>query len=500
MPKRSRSTSPCTSELSDALKKLDEELLRSRCAYEMGKKLHALCDAAGIDSMSVFVGFVFETIAQRTVFEATFPDNNGTRTWLHSSIDVNRGLAVHLKDDKSTTGILQSVKFAGGAMLACVALPSGVVNEAYALDAWEPVEAIPLYLDTMLPSGEVVVPHRSPMSVFQLCLSKLCDADKKKEKSFNVKKRLAWNISDQAARLAFEARRAFCSTATSAVARTVSIARQVDALSGESEVVVALSSGTESFDFETSHKLVEWQYNKLRRFYSLRHPRSAALDEDYDALFHIRLFTMLQRYTGVTGLFSRIEAGWHAAVPPEPFDYLRNVMGAEAEGFASPLNARMTKFCSAFKDTDHHFGSQGPFHRFFPRHGTYEVGPPYDHEVIRIAFAHAVRCLDAPECDGPLCFVFIIPDSTRDAGVSVRQLVESCPYNKVSEVIPRLEAKYIDGFQHRPGENRLITISCDTRIIILQNEAAATMLPAAEHFAELRKRWVHCTATIDTSN
>jgi phosphorylated CTD-interacting factor 1 len=499
MPKRSRSSSPSamSQQLEESLRRLDDELRRSRCAYDMGKKLHALCEAAGIDSMSVFVGFVFETIAQRTVYERAFPGSS-TRMWLHAAIDTNRGLEVRLKSDTTVTGTFDAVKFVAGSMLASVSTSNGV-NEAHALDQWEPVEPIPLFLDSMLPSGEVVVPHRSPMSVFQLCLSKLCEADKNKTKSFNAKKRVAWNLSDQTARLAFEARRDFHSNVSQAVSRSISVVHQRDEASGEAEVLISLS-GSETFDFETTHKLVEWQFNKLQRFYRIRHPIAAGSTEDYDAVFRVRLFTMLQRYTGVTGLFSRIEAGWHAAVPPEPFDYLRNVMGAEAEGFASPLNARMTKFCSAFHDTDEHFGSQGPFHRFFPRRGCFEVGPPYDHEVIRIAFAHAVECLKSPDCDGPLCFVFIIPDSTRDAGVFVRQLVENCIYKKISEVIPRLEAKYIDGFQHRPGENRLITISCDTRIIILQNDAAADKLPAAQHFAELRQRWVHCTATIDTSD
>ncbi|CUG90519.1 Hypothetical protein, putative [Bodo saltans] len=234
MPKRSRSVSPTelSLQLEDALRRLDDELRRSHCAYEMGKKLHGLCEAAGIDSMSVFVGFVFETIAQRTVYESAFPGCNETRTWLHSAIDVNRGVEVRLRLDNTTTGTLGAVKFVSGAMLASVTTSTGV-NETHPLDQWEPVASIPLYLDSMLPSGEVVVPHRSPMSVFQLCLSKLCEADKNKSKSFNAKKRIAWGLSDQASRLAFEARKEFCSKVSQAVARSITVHHQKDEASGE---------------------------------------------------------------------------------------------------------------------------------------------------------------------------------------------------------------------------------------------------------------------------
>lgn len=501
MPKRDRTDDATVTELNRAWEQLDEELQRSRCAYHMSKKLHALCEEAGIDSMSIFVGFVFETIAQRTVYEAAYPPaSHSSRTWLHHTIDTDRGVSVRLKSDPKVVGTLSSVTFSKGTILACVETADATMQH-HPLDAWEAAVPIPLYLDPMLPCGEVVLRHKSPMSVFQLCLSKLCDADKSKSKTFNVKKRVAWGIADRAARLAFEAREDYWNTEKGSIPRKVLVSHRLDAASQENEIALTLCAAThkESFAFETEHRLVEWQYQKLRRFYHQRHHAFTEGCEVDEAVFHLRLFSMLQRYTGVTGLFSRIEAGWHAAVPPEPFDYLRSEMNAEAEGFASPLNARMTTFCSAFFDTDHFFGSQGPFHRFFPRHGCFEVGPPYDHEVIRIAFAHAIDCLAAPQCDGPLCFVFIVPDSQRDAGLSVRELVEKCPFKKISEIIPRREAKYIDGFQHRPGENRLITISCDTRIIILQNDDAARKWPAAHHFAELRNRWVRCTSTIDTN-
>jgi phosphorylated CTD-interacting factor 1 len=45
-------------------------------------------------------------------------------------------------------------------------------------------------------------------------------------------------------------------------------------------------------------------------------------------------------------------------------------VGVEAEGFASPLNCRWLRYCSAFPDTDAPFGSLGSFFGFRPN----EVG------------------------------------------------------------------------------------------------------------------------------
>ena len=45
-----------------------------------------------------------------------------------------------------------------------------------------------------------------------------------------------------------------------------------------------------------------------------------------------------------------------------------------AECFASPLNWQTQLYCSAFKDTDAWFGSQGSFFNFLPTEdGSYEV-------------------------------------------------------------------------------------------------------------------------------
>eukprot|EP00966_Prymnesium_polylepis_P108069 2502730-Prymnesium_polylepis.1 len=46
-----------------------------------------------------------------------------------------------------------------------------------------------------------------------------------------------------------------------------------------------------------------------------------------------------------------------AACPPALFDALRGTLGVTAELFASPLNARFPRFCSAAADVDAPFGA-----------------------------------------------------------------------------------------------------------------------------------------------
>ena len=56
--------------------------------------------------------------------------------------------------------------------------------------------------------------------------------------------------------------------------------------------------------------------------------------------------------------------------------------GVNMECFASPLNSRYARFCSAFPDTDAAFGSRGSFFHFRPTHGSFQANPPFVPEVI----------------------------------------------------------------------------------------------------------------------
>ena len=473
-----------------ALRDLDMELQRSREVYSLSRALADHCRTVGnIDDSSLFVGFVFESIAARAAYAASHSNNLTDRTWLHTALDMGRRVAC-IKGDHSASGVLKEIKFDFGEVKAVVQ-KDGVdgQEETFLLDECRAIDPIPLALDPLVPCGEIVMPHKAPLSVYYLSLSKLCEADKQAHSAaFNHKKKLAWRIADHATKLAYHARLRLREYVPTGRERHVRVERSTSA-NGEGEVLLTLDGWDMPFSGE--HRLVDWQYAKLRRFYTLAGSSPLGASED-EELFHLRLFGMLQRYHGVTGLFSRVEAGWHAAVPDPPFNVLIERMNITAECFASPLNARLSAYCSAFADTDRHFGSLGSFLEYWPTGGSFEVGPPYDHEVIRLAFDHALACLERQQAGEPLSFVFVVPESERESGKKVRAEVDKSRFNRISEVLKKEEAKYIDGFQHRPGEHRLICISCDTRIVVLQNDAAAARWPPKECFALLREAWVGC--------
>lgn len=74
---------------------------------------------------------------------------------------------------------------------------------------------------------------------------------------------------------------------------------------------------------------------------------------------------MLLRYSSLAGGTDR-GGGFQGAVNEEVFDLLLRRFDCRTECFASPLNARYGRFCSAFPDTDGVFGSLGSFFDFHP--------------------------------------------------------------------------------------------------------------------------------------
>ena len=70
---------------------------------------------------------------------------------------------------------------------------------------------------------------------------------------------------------------------------------------------------------------------------------------------HLRLFAMLLRYKSLQG------HGYQAAIGEPVWNVLRQRLGVACEGFASPLNAYLPAFGSAFPELDGVFGSRGSF-------------------------------------------------------------------------------------------------------------------------------------------
>ena len=98
--------------------------------------------------------------------------------------------------------------------------------------------------------------------------------------------------------------------------------------------------------------------------------------------FAVDLFSLLLRYDTLEG------AGFQAAIPGQVFDVLNRDFGANLELFASPLNSRYGRFCSAFPDVDSPFGSIGTAWSFRPISGSFEANPPFADSVIKKMAEH----------------------------------------------------------------------------------------------------------------
>ena len=92
---------------------------------------------------------------------------------------------------------------------------------------------------------------------------------------------------------------------------------------------------------------------------------------------HARLFALLLRYKSIQG------HGFQAAIGPPVWEVCRARLGVSVECFASPLNAYLPAYGSAFADVDAPFGSRGDFFKFAPLAGSFCANPPFVHEVRR---------------------------------------------------------------------------------------------------------------------
>ena len=113
------------------------------------------------------------------------------------------------------------------------------------------------------------------------------------------------------------------------------------------------------------------------------------------------VFCLLARYDSLGG------HGYQAAVGQHGFTWLRDHMDVHFECFASPLNCRFGRYCSAFPDTDTPFGSVGSFFDFAPTTGSFEANPPFVPELMNKAVAHIETLLQGS--DEPMSFCFVIP-------------------------------------------------------------------------------------------
>mmetsp|Transcript_12440 Transcript_12440/g.14231 ORF Transcript_12440/g.14231 Transcript_12440/m.14231 type:complete len:575 (+) Transcript_12440:40-1764(+) len=203
-----------------------------------------------------------------------------------------------------------------------------------------------------------------------------------------------------------------------------------------------------------------------------------ALAEDDRLLFKKSLYCCLARYEALKG------AGYQCAVPGIAFDAAAACgLGTTIECFASPLNCRYERFCSAFPDIEQRFGSLGSFFddtAFNPCEGSFEANPPFVPEVMIAMGEKIQRLLDDGE-RGPLSFLVVIP--AWGAGIEFIKNLEASVHLRASSSVQASDHAFCDGAQHtkpllskkkREPDPFLRPSSWDTAVLLLQNNAGAS--------------------------
>jgi hypothetical protein len=184
----------------------------------------------------------------------------------------------------------------------------------------------------------------------------------------------------------------------------------------------------------------------------------------HETAFHSALFCLLARYDMLQG--AGLQSSMHGSV----FDILLQHYDCRLECFASPLNSRYERFCSAFPDTDAAFGSVGSFfdYDFSSVGGSYQANPPFSANFILLMYETMDRALQS--CEKPLMFVVFVPTWRETAGWN---LLKDSSHSQKHVILSQTCHYYCEGTQHR-RKDRYRVASFDTSVFFLQNEAACS--------------------------
>eukprot|EP01064_Diplonema_japonicum_P030383 TRINITY_DN5165_c0_g1_i4.p1 TRINITY_DN5165_c0_g1~~TRINITY_DN5165_c0_g1_i4.p1 ORF type:complete len:426 (+),score=72.58 TRINITY_DN5165_c0_g1_i4:404-1681(+) len=184
--------------------------------------------------------------------------------------------------------------------------------------------------------------------------------------------------------------------------------------------------------------------------------------------FDSDVFKVVLRYDSLGG------HGYQAGLTGEAFDVLHKSMNVTCEAFASPLNCRYRKYCSAFPDTDAVFGSLGNFFDISPQEGSYEANPPFVPETMTACAEHIDMLLSS--ATGALSFVVIVPVWKE---VQAWTQLTTSPHLVSSFTISARQHSFTDGAQYiRPALHR--PSSYDSGVFVLQNNKGKEAYPVPE--------------------
>jgi len=210
-----------------------------------------------------------------------------------------------------------------------------------------------------------------------------------------------------------------------------------------------------------SFRLNMEHYRKLQVLFDRMHSNSTDR-ASHESAFVSSLFCLLCRYDMLQG--AGLQSSMHGSV----FDVLLQHYDCRLECFASPLNSRYERFCSAFVDTDASFGSVGSFFDYdFSVGGCFQANPPFATNFITCMYGTMDQALQS--CKEPLQFVVFVPAWKDTPGWN---LLDESPFLTKHVSLSQSSHYYCEGTQHR-RKDRYRVASFDTSVFFLQNKAAA---------------------------
>ena len=234
-------------------------------------------------------------------------------------------------------------------------------------------------------------------------------------------------------------------------------------------------------------------YRKLQILFDRHNTGSLSLDT-HRWVFGEKLFCLLTRYDTIQG------AGLQSAVPGMVLDTLRKLYECRMECFASPLNCRYERFCSAFPDTDLPFGSVGSFFEYdFSGGGCYQANPPFVDGFIHRMCETMERWLSKEAQDdkeNSLMFVVIVPAWKEADGW--KALKDSDHLSHHVEIAQESHY-YAEGTQYRRKEQYRIA-SFDTSVFYLQNRVAAERFPITKDGVDALLKAFATTEPVDSDD
>jgi phosphorylated CTD-interacting factor 1 len=241
--------------------------------------------------------------------------------------------------------------------------------------------------------------------------------------------------------------------------------------------------------------------------------------------FHVIILALLLRYSALSGgqlLDDLRGGGMQGAIHSEVFHALQSHFSKSGysfssqswlEGFASPFNATLPYFSSAFPELDWHFGSVGSFFDCkFETRGSddefCEANPPFTPGIMEGMADHMFKSLQgARDNSKQLTFIVVVPSADADKKKPSMSLnndehvvsaVKKAAFNSFQSMVSstfctkhiRLGARehgYVEGSQHlRPTMFK--QSSYDTSVIILQSMRSKGETSDGKNLGDLEKK------------